>query len=595
MPCGSHHFNTMSALEFIRKNSMLVLIVVAGVGLGLIMMDYGDSSKFSRDFYIQVNGKNYTYPEAAALGENGQAYLQSLNSSAGSKVQAMFDKDGDEELSQTEASAMQAWLSQHPEFQQMLDHVSDVYQSWSYGFAEDGGLNVAVNRAILHAEAENLGISPSKEQVDAYLQAMPAFKKADGSFDQELYHRLTGFRNGMANNPQEQAFRAVIADMMVWESLAAMLTDGLQFQTSATSELIDVFSQQLRGKSVWLPVAAAQAPADPTEEELKAFWEENKEQYKSEERRIISVYLLTPAADSSLDALMVTADTLMQDLSLANGKGFAKMLEAAATTPENEPFTYLTPEGKSHVTLPLSTLSQAADLLKTEVEHNGSTTTLGDIAYKEVATAPSVADYEAAVKAGTDEQLPSIRQIRGYFPTRDGKLAFLRVEAIETPTVLEFEAARERALVDLKKQRAENALQLAAEKLFAEMSETVEKENLDAALAKAAAAGASVEDFGPVGMGLAAANLPEGVETQALMSVPTGKLAPLVVIPGKGARVAAVTERTVEMSPEYSSIKAFSLIPSQNARLRGQVLLDWLHNAYTRYDVKLAEGIKLNN
>ena len=47
----------MSALEFIRKNSLLVLIVVAGVGLGLLMMDYGDrGSMFVKDYYIQVNG-----------------------------------------------------------------------------------------------------------------------------------------------------------------------------------------------------------------------------------------------------------------------------------------------------------------------------------------------------------------------------------------------------------------------------------------------------------------------------------------------------------------------------------------------------------
>ena len=40
----------MSALEFIRKNSLLVLIVVAGVGLGLLMMDYGDrGSMFGKD------------------------------------------------------------------------------------------------------------------------------------------------------------------------------------------------------------------------------------------------------------------------------------------------------------------------------------------------------------------------------------------------------------------------------------------------------------------------------------------------------------------------------------------------------------------
>ena len=50
----------MTFLEFIRKNSLLVLIVIVAIGAGLIMMDYsGQGSAFSRDFYIQVNGTNY--------------------------------------------------------------------------------------------------------------------------------------------------------------------------------------------------------------------------------------------------------------------------------------------------------------------------------------------------------------------------------------------------------------------------------------------------------------------------------------------------------------------------------------------------------
>ena len=36
-------------------------------------------------------------------------------------------------------------------------------------------------------------------------------------------------------------------------------------------------------------------------------------------------------------------------------------------------------------------------------------------------------------------------------------------------------------------------------------------------------------------------------------------------------------------------------IPAMNAQLRGKVLLDWLHDAYTRYNVRLSEHIKLNN
>ena len=585
----------MSALEFIRKNSLLVLIVVAGVGLGLLMMDYGDrGNMFVKDYYIQVNGTGYSYPETVNLGENGQSYMQSLRSNASSKLRTMFDKNENDDLDETEASAMQAWLTQHPEYNAFLQYLDNIYGTWTYGFADDGGVNVAVNRAVIQAQGKELGISPSKEQIDAYLEAMPVFKKADGSFDQELYQRMTGFRNGATNHQQETAFRSVIADMMVWEALGNLMTEGLQYQNKSTSDLVDVMNQQMRGKTAWLAKDRLPAPADATDEELKAFWEKNKENYKSAERRIVSIYTLTPGEGSSIEALMATADLLMQDLSQANGKGFDQKLAAAAENPENEAFTYLNAEGKSHTTSALCTLTDAPEALKTQVEHNGNTTTLAEIAFNEVDIAPTVAEFEAAKAAGQDDELPSIRQVRGYFPTADGKLAFIRVEAIEQPTVLEFDAARAAAAKDFQAERVANALTDASNKLYEEMTRICNESGLDAAFAKAAEHGAIVEDFGPVGLGISHKALPPGLEPQALISVPSGKLAPMVTL-NSGARISGVTGRTVETGAQYVAMKSFMHIPAMNSQLRGKVLLDWLHDAYTRYNVRFSEHIKLNN
>lgn len=581
----------MTVLEFIRKNSLLVLIVIAAVGLGLVMMDYsGKGSYFSRDFYIQVNGTGYSYPETAALGENGQQYIQSLYSATTGKLRTKFDKNEDDNLSADEQAAMNAWLSEHPEYQDFTAFLSSVLQAWSYGYAGDSGINAAINRAILHEEAAALGIYPSKEQLDSYISNMPAFRQEDGSFDQALYQRLTGYHNGMSNNAQEAAFRKVVADMMVWECLSNMLTEGVSYQTKGLSDLMDMFSQKVSGLTAWLPADAVSAPAEPTEEELKAFWEQHREQYKTEERRIVSLYSLTPAEGATLEGLMSTADALMQDLSAANGKGFDNLLAAAAENPENEAFTYLNAEGKSHETFALSTFAEAAAPLQQKVEHNGNSTTLAQIAFNEVESAPAVAEYEQAETQGKADDLASITQVRGYFPTKDGKLVFIRVEAAEPPAELEFDAAREAALTDLKKERADNALDIAAKELFARMEAA---ESTDAAFALAEQAGAKKETFGPVSVGLSEADLPAGLEPKALISVPSGKMAPLVVT-AEGARFTAVTKRTLEESAEYNMMKAFSLIPSQNAQLGTSVLLDWLHNAYTRYNVQLSEHIKLN-
>lgn len=580
----------MTILEFIRKNSLLVLIVIVGVGVGLVMMDYGGKgSAFSREFYIQVNGKSYDYAEVENLGGNGQYYIQGLASAARSKLRERFDANGDENMDEAEEAAMNAWLQENPDYASFINNVQQVASFWSYGVSNRPEDNVAINRAVMHEEAAALGLKPSKEQVDAYIQSLPVFRNADGSFDQALYQRMAGYRNGVSNNPAEQAFRSVVEDIMVWEALESMITAQVFYNTQAASRLIDSLCQEVSGRTAWLPAAAAGKPAAPTEEEIKAFWEKNKDNYKTEERRIVSIYTLAPGEGSNLDALMSTTDIIMQDLSRANGQGLEHMLETAAEDPENAPFAYKTAEGATHVTTALCTEAGAAPELQVMVDHNGASVPLSAIAFDEVQSAPTPAEYEEAQKAGTAEKLSSIKQVRGFFPTKDGKLVLMRVEAIEFPSVLPYEEARESALADLNKEREAHALQLAAGKMAEEMTAAL-ADSADAAFEKAKAAGAEVTPFGPVGVGLAA-ELPQGMSAQDLMSTAKGKLTPLVV-ETDGARISMVETRTVEDSQDYNFIKLGRQLPMMDAQLRGNVLLDWLTTAYTRFNVQLSKHVE---
>ncbi len=582
----------MTALDFIRKNSILVLIVIAAVALGLIMMDYsGKGSMFSNDYYIQVNGVNYDYVETESLGANGKEYLSSLANSVHQRIQDNFDADGNEELDEAEQQRANEWVENNPQVEEALGLINLAYQTWGRGVTEDDHANFAISRALLHAQAKELGICPDKAQVDAFIRSFPAFVKADGSFDQQLYQRLAGYRDGIANNNQERAFRSVISDLIIWQSLRSMLTQGITYNSKAASGLLDMLAQQMQVKTAWLPLSAVGEPAEPTEEELKAWWEQHKDNYKSEEQRIISVYTLTPSEGSTLDALLSTADIIMQDLSLANGRGFDKLLETAAENPELSPFTYLTPEGKSHITLPLAPLSALPAELQLEVDHNGETVSLGQAAYT-VESAPSVQEYEAAAAAGTADNLVNIKQVRGFFPTKDGKLALVRVEAIEAPVVLPFEQARENALADMKQERRDNALELRAREMYAAMEACLGVEGgLTAAFDKAAEMGAEVSTFGPVGLGLDA-QLPEGADPSALMRTPSGKLAPLAVLP-QGARVCSVVDRTVEDSAEMRALRDFIYLRQLNSQLELYTFLDWQSDAIRHFNVLLSKHVKV--
>lgn len=584
----------MTFLEFIRKNSLLVLIVIVAIAAGLIMMDYSNQgSAFSRDFHIQVNGTNYKTPDVYNLGESAESTIQQLVSQNYTKLRERFDTNNDDDLSADEQAALNAWLEQHPEVEAASARLQYVLNAWCYGLCKRSEENIAINRAMLREEAKALGIVPSKEQIDKYITSLPAFRKEDGNFDTKLYQNLTGYYDGVANNPAEQAFRSVIADIIIWETVGAMITTDVAYNTKTQSAIIDAGNQNLKGKTAWLAADKVAAPAAPTEDELKAYWETNKDKYKSEQQRIVSIYTLTPGKNESTDSLMNTADVIMQDFSMADGIGMDSILENAANSPENAEFTYKNEDGSTHITLPLCTEAAAPDALKTVVTHNGKSTTLAAIAFNNIEVGATLADYEAAVKNGTVDKLCTIQQLRGFYLTQDGKAVLIKVEAISPPTVLPFEQAREKALADLNAERADNALKLAAEKLYQEMSEAATKgEGTDSLFAKAAAAGAEVSDFGPCTLGLDS-DLPAGLTTQALLTTATGKLCPLV-IQTDGARISTITERTITDDKQYTLSKHIYQLPMSNAQLCNQVMLDWLNTAYIRYNVQLAEYVETN-
>lgn len=581
----------MTILEFIRKNSILVIVVIFVVGAGLVMMDYsGKASAFSRNFYISVNGSGYSDGETYALGQNGKEFLSSLVQ-ATRRLTERFDEDGDGQFSESEAAALEAWENEHPEFIASFNLLHSIYSSWCYGIAKSDETNVAITRAMLHAEADKLGLHPSEEQIDSYLRSLPAFHKEDGSFDTELYQRLAGYRKGNANRVQEENFRAVIADMIIWESLQSIISCGVNFNTKAQLAQIDAFSQRVNGRTAWLPMEALPTPDEPTEEELRAYWEEHKEAYKSDERRIVSVYTLAPGKDSNMESLLTTTDILMQDLSQANGQGLDKLLTNAAENEEIEPFDYLLEDGNTHRTYALSTRSELSEALTDVVNYDGNDTPLAEVAFAEVPTAPKVADYEAAIESGNPEKHVSIKVIRGPYTTKDDKVKLLRIEAIEAPTVLPYEAAREQALADFRAQRAYDAMVAAAENLYKEMEKTIPEQGMPAAFALAAEAGAQVENYGPVELANSVDSLPAGVSDADVLSTPSGKLMPLTLSP-TGARITSVDRRTVEDSPAIAMQKRIYRLPMENMYLRRNIMQDWMNSAYVRFNVQTAPTVQ---
>lgn len=563
----------MNILDFIRRNSIIVLIAIAGVGTGLIVMDYaGSSSLFSRDYFFKVGDTNYSYEDSFSLGDSGDSALRQLIFAGDRKLLRRFDANGDDQLDATEQAAQDAWLEQHPDFMLARNLLQMTRYNWLFGPSKSE-TNIAINRAIIRAEGEELGLRPNRDQIDDYLRSLPFFRNDDGSFDEELYRETVG-REANHSSAYERKFRELIADVITWNALCEFYSGDISAHPSTQLRLTDVLFQQFKGKYAWLPASAAQKPAEPTEDELKAFWEQNKNNYKTEERRIVTLYTLT-AQDGSMDPRVT--EIVLEQAAANNGRGMDELLKATSEDPENPPFTY------TKETFPLCTAGELPEGLRTEIPYNNAqgepgNVSLGDIAFNEVKTAPSPEQYEGAVKSGSPDDVVTFNQVRGPLD-HEGKNYILRVEAIEVPTVLSYEDARERALADLRRINEENALTRTGEKLSEEMNKALAEGNVDAAMEIARAAGAEIRDFDTQ-------NPPSNYSVGLLLTSASGKLAPMQQS-DEGISLAVVTSRTVVDSNEYRALRAM-IAGQTDSVLRQALLRDWLVSAYRRHGLLLS-------
>ncbi len=593
---GNFTIFIMNILEFIRKNSILVLIVIVGIALGLIMSEYGQrSASLSGDYLIQVDGRNYNREDLGTLGEKGFVYLSSIISAGPERLRNAADADGNGQLNEEEMTVFNRMLGNNLALQLSMMQLERIKLLWSSSGTANDVVNIAITRALIAAEAERLGIVPSKEQIDTFIQTMPVFQKADGTFDQELYQRLAGFHGGQADQAQERAFRAFISDIMVWQIIQHLVSTDLALDDRAAMNMINIEWQNFVGKAAWLPISSIPAPATPSEEEIRAYWELNKGNYLSEPECAVSLYSLTPAEGISLDELAYTSDLIMEDITQRGQVNLDEILEEASKNPEYTAFQYKSADGVTHQSFPAYTRGNVPEGLAqkmggSSVAGAADSLSLGEIAFQvtEAPTPEELAKLKAE-EASTGTPLKNgIKQLRGFYSSADGKsLQLLRVDSLLPATELPYEAAKAAATADLITELHEKALVATAEKLYADMQVAFKDGGADAAMKLATDAGATVEDFDDVRANIPGG--PRGVNNIALISTKSESFAPLVIEKGEGAAITLLLSRNYQDGAGFSETKLNSDMPRLNEELRRNVMLDWFSYAAKKYNLQVNE------
>ena len=148
------------------------------------------------------------------------------------------------------------------------------------------------NRLAVQKAGIEYGVTPSDNEVESFVENV-LFADEEGNFDQEASRTFfdeTAGKLGIGT----RGFNEYIRDLMTAQNLSKLIGGGISPEMETVRALYDSAKQSISVKQVSLDSTVFEAEVNPTEEEIKAYYEENIGKYNSDEQRKISYVFVEP-------------------------------------------------------------------------------------------------------------------------------------------------------------------------------------------------------------------------------------------------------------------------------------------------------------
>ena len=183
----------------------------------------------------------------------------------------------------------------HYEYQRMLQQYQRrLRQPFTNEQARAIGLDRQVlqrllGEAALDEEARKLGLNISQDALRSLVTSNPAFQDKSGAFDPQKF--VSVLRD---NDMNEQTYVSELHKSAVRQFIFAAMTTGLTAPKAETKAEADYEGQTRSVDYFVLPAAAAGDIPAPSEDALKAFFNDRKSSYRAPEFRSMTVVALEP-------------------------------------------------------------------------------------------------------------------------------------------------------------------------------------------------------------------------------------------------------------------------------------------------------------
>lgn len=151
-------------------------------------------------------------------------------------------------------------------------------------------LNDLVRQTALEEQADNLGLAVPDMVIAERTAAIPAFRDAAGHFDRNTFLQVL-----RANGLTEAQFIAMERSQLLRQSVASPVERNFEVPNTLVKAAFEFQNSERTGRYIVLPLSLAGDVAAPTEDEIKAYYEENKRAFTAPEFRALTVVRLEPA------------------------------------------------------------------------------------------------------------------------------------------------------------------------------------------------------------------------------------------------------------------------------------------------------------
>lgn len=157
-------------------------------------------------------------------------------------------------------------------------------------------------RILIQQAREEFGIHPSDEEVDELVRGLRIFQSppppgappgTPGQFDQAAYNTFVQKRLG-SFGMVEADFRELIRDVIATEELRTLIGGGLEGSRHLAESMAVVQGQKVEASVASIEMEQFREKLDPSDEELKEWWETRSDAYMTEKKIKVSYVLATP-------------------------------------------------------------------------------------------------------------------------------------------------------------------------------------------------------------------------------------------------------------------------------------------------------------